>query len=70
MRVCSVADFYKPELEWGRAVFTHQAVHDELIPGIKHLILVGCAQTAAVLDESMIGGMGDCWDFIIGWLID
>ena len=22
-------------------------------------ILVGCAQTAAVLDESMIGGMGD-----------
>ena len=34
------------------------------------IILVGCAQTAAVLDESMIGGMGDCWDFIIGWLID
>mgnify|MGYP006932705316 FL=1 len=33
-------------------------------------ILVGCAQTAAVLDESMIGGMGDCWDFIIGWFID
>ena len=38
MRVCSVADFYKPELEWGRAKFMHQAVHDELIPGIKHLI--------------------------------
>ena len=38
--------------------------------GVVHSILVGCAQTAAVLDESMIGGMGDCWDFIIGWLID
>ena len=37
---------------------------------IIYYILVGCAQTAAVLDESMIGGMGDCWDFIIGWLID
>ena len=34
------------------------------------VILVGCAQTAAVLDESMIGGMGGRWDFIIGWLID
>ena len=34
------------------------------------VILVGCAQTAAVLDESMIGGMDDCWDFIIGWLIE
>ena len=33
-------------------------------------IVVGCAQTAAVLDESMSGGMGDRWDFIIGWLID
>ena len=33
-------------------------------------ILVGCAQTAAVLDESMLGRMGDRWDFIIGWLID
>ena len=38
MRVCSVADFYKPELEWGRAVFTDQAVHDELPPGIENLI--------------------------------
>ena len=36
----------------------------------RRIILVGCAQTAAVLDEAMIGGMGDCWDFIIGWLID
>ena len=34
------------------------------------LILVGCAQTAAVLDESMSGGMGDRWDLIIGWLVD
>ena len=34
------------------------------------VILVRCAQTAAVLDESMVGGMGDRWDFIIGWLID
>ena len=34
------------------------------------IILVGCAQTAAVLDESMLGRMGDRWDFIIGWLID
>ena len=34
------------------------------------LILVGCAQTAVVLDESMVGGMGDRWNFIIGWLID
>ena len=34
------------------------------------IILVGCAQTATVLDESMLGGMGDRWDFIIGWLID
>ena len=33
-------------------------------------ILVGCAQTAAVLDESMSGGMGDRWDLIIGWLVD
>ena len=33
-------------------------------------ILVGCAQTAAVLGESMVGGMGDRWDFVIGWLID
>ena len=32
------------------------------------LILVGCAQTAAVLDDSMVGGMGDRWDFVIGWL--
>ena len=23
---------------------------------------VGCAQTAAVLDESMVGRMGDRWD--------
>ena len=34
------------------------------------VILVGCARTAAVLDESMVGGMGDRWDFIIGWLTD
>ena len=39
VRVCSVADFYKLELEWSRAVFTHQAVHDELIPGIEQLIM-------------------------------
>ena len=38
VRVCSVADFYKLELEWSRAVFTHQAVHDELITGIKQLM--------------------------------
>ena len=37
---------------------------------VNNIILVGCAQTAAVLDESMLGRMGDCWDFIIGWLID
>ena len=36
VRACSVADFYKPEL--GRAVFSHQAVDDELIHGIKRLI--------------------------------
>ena len=34
------------------------------------LILVGCAQTAAALDESMVEGMGDRWDFIVGWLLD
>ena len=38
MRVCSVADFYKPEPECGRAVFSHQAVDDELIHGIKRVI--------------------------------
>ena len=54
----------------------NQTIHafmNRLMPLINRfvfLILVGCAQTAAVLDESMIGGMGDCWDFIIGWLID
>ena len=36
---------------------------------IRMIILVGCAQTAAVLDESMLGGMGDRWDFMICWLI-
>ena len=38
VRPCSVADFYKPELECGRAMFSHQAVDDELINGIKRLI--------------------------------
>ena len=38
VRACSVADFYKPEPECGRAVFSHQAVDDELIHGIKRLI--------------------------------
>ena len=37
-----------------------------LVQKWNRIILVGCAQTAAVLDESMIGGMGDCWDSIIG----
>ena len=35
-----------------------------------HIILVGCAQTAVVLDESMVDRMGDRWDFMIGRLID
>ena len=33
-----VADLYKPEHEWGRAVFSHQAVNDELIHGIAKLM--------------------------------
>ena len=33
-----VADFYKPELGWGRAVFSYQAVNGELIHGIATLI--------------------------------
>ena len=33
-----VADFYKPELGWGRAVFSYQAVNDELMNGIATLI--------------------------------
>ena len=37
---------------------------------IVNIILVGCAQTGAVLDESMVVGMGDRWDFILARLID
>jgi hypothetical protein len=33
-----MADLYKPEHEWGRAVFSHQAVNDELIHGIAKLM--------------------------------
>ena len=59
-----------PKTGFNRAQNTANILGDFLFFLVFQYNLVGCAQTAAVLDESMSRGMGDCWDFIIGWLMD